>query len=392
MNRNRTLLFLSFLSFFLLGIGASLMGIAWPSVRHTFGLSLEAIGWLLLTSTSGFFLASVSAGRLISRWGIGRLLLTAAGLFATGLAAQAAAPSWWLMVAAAGLAGWASGAIDAGFNVTIAADYSARVMNWMHGFFGVGATAGPLMMTAVFNQGWSWRVGFGLLACWFAALAILFAFMGKRLGNPAASSAAAQPATSYRQTGQQPIVWLGILLFFIYSGIEGTAGQWTYSLFTEARGVQSDAAGYWVSLYWGGLTAGRLLLGTAVHWIGAVRLVQLSMAGVVAGTLLLWPDTAVFNISGMILTGFSLAAIFPTLMSLTPERVTPAHAANAIGFQTGAASLGIAFLPGLAGVLADGWGLETIIPFMLAAAVLLGLVHQLALVRANGRQPAGALP
>jgi fucose permease len=74
------------------------------------------------------------------------------------------------------------------------------------------------------------------------------------------------------------------------------------------------------------------------------------------------------------LTGFAVAPIFPGLVSGTSARVGPRHAANTIGMQIGAAGLGGALIPALAGVLAQRISLE-VIPVYLAAllAVLLGL-------------------
>ena len=54
----------------------------------------------------------------------------------------------------------------------------------------------------------------------------------------------------------------------------------------------------------------------------------------------------------------------------------PEHAANVIGFQVGAASLGIALVPGFAGVLAESRSLEIIAPFLVVASVTMLLLHE----------------
>jgi fucose permease len=87
----------------------------------------------------------------------------------------------------------------------------------------------------------------------------------------------------------------------------------------------------------------------------------------------------VISLISIVLLGFSLAAIFPTLTSDTPQRVGVRHAPNAIGYQMSAASIGIAVLPGLAGVLADATGLEVIVPFLLINSIALLLVYELIL-------------
>ena len=58
----------------------------------------------------------------------------------------------------------------------------------------------------------------------------------------------------------------------------------------------------------------------------------------------------------------------------------------AIGFQIAAAGLGFALLPALGGVLAKNLGLEIIGPFLLAASVVMFLLHEVV-----ARHPARSL-
>jgi len=70
------------------------------------------------------------------------------------------------------------------------------------------------------------------------------------------------------------------------------------------------------------------------------------------------------------LFGFSLSPIFALMITRTQEQLGPVHAPNAIGLQVAAAAAGVGVLPGLAGVLADRWGLEVIPAFLLAVICL----------------------
>jgi fucose permease len=91
--------------------------------------------------------------------------------------------------------------------------------------------------------------------------------------------------------------------------------------------------------------------------------------------------------------GFSLAPIFPLLISLTPARLGEARAAHAIGLQVSAACLGSAALPGAAGLLARWRGLESIGAFLVVGTVLLALLHEALLVvarRRSGADPVSA--
>lgn len=179
------------------------------------------------------------------------------------------------------------------------------------------------------------------------------------------------------ETLRLPIVWLSLLVFFTYTGVESTAGQWAYSLFTEARSVAESTAGFWVSVYWGGLAAGRLILGKVVDKSDAALVLRLCILCVIVGAgLIWWHLTDTLSFLGLALIGVAEGPIFPSLVSGTSRRVAAGHVDNAIGFEVTAASLGVAALSSLAGILAARRSLEVIGPFLVGCAGLMFLLHE----------------
>jgi fucose permease len=382
-HRSRYLLIaIAYLDFVVLGLSSGLLGVAWSSIRQTFGAPLDAVGALLLTTTAGYLLASFTSGASIARIGVGSLLLVGTAIAGAGPLGYVAAPAWWVMVAIGFIAGLGSGVVDAGLNTYIATNHSPTLMNWLHASFGLGATLGPLLMTGIIERGYSWRWGYGVVAAINLALALGFVFTLRhwrlRETQPAHPDAAPAKKASSLDTLRLPIAWLGIALFVVFTGIEGSAGQWVYSLFTDARAMPAAAAGMWVSAYWGIFTVGRILFGFVAARVGLIPLLRACTAGAIVGAALLWSnvnDTA--SCLGLALIGLCVAPMYPSSTSLTPWRVGEAHAANAIGFQVAAGGLGFALLPSLAGVLARAMGLEIVGPFLLVAATAMFVLHEL---------------
>jgi fucose permease len=379
-------LFLYLACFVALGASGGLLGVAWPSIQATFSLPLDAVGLLLLASTVGFVLVSTVAGQLASRLGIGRFLLLSNLVLAAGILGLAFAPAWWIMILLSLFAGWGTGGFDTGLNIFVATNHGVRVMNWTHATFGIGATIGPLLMTAAVTSSYGWRAGYLVVGLCMVLLSPFFIPVIRAAGRPstatnpvAAETQQAVQVARPSQTLHLPLVWLGILLFAVYAGVEVAVGQWAFALFTESRNIPPELAGLFVSLYWAGLTAGRLVLGAIAPRLGVVTLVRASMIGVCVASALLWITNPIASLVSVVLLGFSLAAIFPTLMSDTPRRVGARHAPNAIGYQMSAASIGIAILPGLAGVLADASNLEIIVPFVLINGIILLLLNEVIL-------------
>ena len=169
--------------------------------------------------------------------------------------------------------------------------------------------------------------------------------------------------------------------FFLYVGLEQSAGAWAYSFLTEVRGLSLATAGTWVTLYWSGLTAGRVVFGfVANRWrLDAMVRGALVAIAAAAGLMAIDPFPAASAI-GLAVLGFACGPIFPSLIAATPARLGPAHAANGVGFQVAAAACGQALIPWAVGGVAQHSSLAVLGPALLGFAVALIAVHE-ALVR-----------
>jgi fucose permease len=368
----RLLIALMFIGFISLGLPDGLLGVAWPSLAASRGVSLSALGYLLAAASLGFIAASVFSGRLIARLGVGGLLAAASLTTALSLLGFALAPSWWLLLPMATLLGAGGGCIDGGLNNYAAATTSPRVLTWLHGFYGVGATAGPLLMTAVLAGGQPWQLGYLIVGSAQLGLALAFGLSRGRWRNHAPSERhAVRSAVGLRSTLALPAVWLSALLFVLYTGLEVSAGQWAYTLFTVGRGVDPITAGQWVALYWGGLTVGRFVAGAMAVRLSPRTLLWLGSLGAMAGAALIGLLAAPWaSVAGMALMGAALAPIFPALIGTTAERVGAPHAANAIGIQVAAANVGAAGVPWAVGLVAAGVGVAAIGPTIVVVALI----------------------
>jgi fucose permease len=156
-------------------------------------------------------------------------------------------------------------------------------------------------------------------------------------------------------------------------GLELGAGNWAFGYLVEARGQTELLAGYAVSGYWFGLTAGRFLLSPIVTRLGvtAVGLMTICLTGVTLVTALTWllPGKAAAA-AGLVLLGFFLGPIFPTAMALAPRLTTARLVPTSIGIMNAGSVVGGSSLPWLAGAIAERAGVWTLLPFTLALSLL----------------------
>ncbi len=355
-------------SFVVLGLPDGALGVAWPTIRGQFGRSLSDLGIVIAAGSLGYLTASVLYGRLHTRFGTGLLLASGSTFLGLGLIGVALAPIFALVVVAAAIMGAGGGLVDTGMNAHAALAFDIRSINLLHACYGVGATLGPIFLTISLTSSGSWSPGY--LAMAGIQLMILVAVWMRRsswVSDPA-SSTAASPPSRVRS-------WLLLALFFLYTGVEVGTGHWSFTLLTEDRGYSTGAAGIWVAIYWGGLTAGRFALGIAGHRFAAIPTLHGSVTISLIGLGLFWADPVGLGVLGLPITSLGLAAIFPTLIAVTPARLGSDRSTRSIGHQLAAANLGVAAIPWLIGLFAESLGVSALAPGLFATGLLLAVVH-----------------
>ena len=84
--------------------------------------------------------------------------------------------------------------------------------------------------------------------------------------------------------------------------------------------------------------------------------------------------TATLTSAGLVLLGFFLGPIFPTMIAVVPRLTTPRLVPTAVGLINGVSVVGGAAFPWLAGAIAQRVGIWTLLPFTVALAIVqLGL-------------------
>jgi Fucose permease len=380
MPQRTVLLALAFIAFTSLGLPDGLLGVSWPSIRQDFHVPLDNLGLVIAIATAGYLCASFCSGIVLRVLPLGTVLALSTFAASFALLGFALAPYWWLILILSFIAGLGGGAIDAGLNSYGAKHFTPRALNWMHAFFGLGTTIGPMIVTAVLGSGLVWQVSYLIVGLAQLALAITF-FVTRRYWqqepNISDSSQTSPSHAPTLKTLRRPVVWFGMLMFFFYSGVELATAQWSYSVLTLGRGVSETTAGFVVSLYWGSLMVGRILFGFIANRVPLIATLRLCIIGSIIGAFLFWRDLSLpFSVLGLMMIGFFFAPIFASLISLTPKRVGEEHANSAIGFQVAFAALGAASLTGFAGILARALGLEIIGLAIFSAAVFLLIFYE----------------
>lgn len=358
------LLIIIYLAFISLGLPDSLLGAAWPVMQSDLGARLDTAGFLFMTIAGGTIISSLVSGKVLKRFGTGKVTFVSVFMTAFALLGFHFAPSVvWLLVCAIPL-GLGAGAVDAGLNDYVATHYKAHHMSWLHCFWGVGATLGPIIMAQFISGQNSWRNGyFAISGIQFALVIILFLTLPlwnrvTKNSNIAVNEDCEE--TSFDEDGKviKPLQIKGVKLalasFLFYCGVEASVGLWGSSYLVNVKGLSAATAAQWVSFYYAGITIGRLITGFITFKISNFTLIRTGqIIALIGAAFLFLPLPTIFSLVGFILIGLGLAPIFPCMLHETPTRFGKTHSQTIMGYQMAVAYTGSTFVPPLLGFMAS---------------------------------------
>lgn len=374
-------LLIIYLTFISLGLPDSMLGAAWPVMQPGFRVPYDYAGLASMVVTGGTILASLLSGRLIDRFGTGLVTLTSVAMTAGALLGLSWAPTFlWVVVMAIPL-GLGAGAVDSGINAYVAEHYKAHHMNWLHCFWGVGAMAGPLILSQAIARGHSWRTGYlivgAIQAGLVAVLLLSLPLWGRTKTKVKAETDGEEGGAARARLGLfAPLhlpgakLAMGTLLF--YCGVESSVNLWGSSYLVHARGLEAATAAGWIAGFFGAITVGRFLVGFLSMKLSNKRLIRLGAVLVLAGSLLLMaPLPPAFALLAIVAIGLGCAPIFPGMLHETPVNFGKENAPQIVGFQMAAAYVGATLLPPLFGFIADRTSLALLPAFLLGYTLIM---------------------
>jgi fucose permease len=311
--------------FGLLGFFVATLGPLIPLLRDREGLDAATAG-LIITGFFGGSLVSTAVGGAISdRWARGPLYVGSAVLFLGGVGMLAIPWGWPFPLGAVTIAGLGFGGLVLIVNTVMAAR-GLTYVSLVNGTFGLGAAAGPALISITHG---------GLLFA-FVAVGVLVA-LPLRMGVPDA------PAERARLT-VGPVMLLFCGLLFCYAGVEAGLSSWEATNL-RAHGYAPDTAAALTSLFWLGLAASRLLVPLVTRTWAEARILVTAFLACAGGLTLIAVDVSAPV--GFFLLGVFVGPVFPTTLAWIAATLPHPRRVNAVVLTV--AMLGNATVPTLIG-------------------------------------------
>ena len=382
------LLAIIYVSFISLGLPDSLLGSVWPTVYREFQVPISYAGIVSMIIAVGTIISSLQSDRL-TRWlGTGKVTAISVATTAAALFGFSCSNSFWMLCLWAIPYGLGAGSVDASLNNYVALHYESRHMSWLHCFWGVGATLGPYIMGFALTAGSGWNAGYryvGILQLVLTAVLFLSLPLWKgRMADSGDGSADMGKTLSLREvlgiSGAKEVM----LCFFCYCALEQTAGLWASSYLSLHKGVASETAAGFASMFFIGITAGRAISGFVTMKLNDTQMIRLGL--VIIGTgiaAMLLPFGAAASLIGLILIGLGCAPIYPCVIHSTPEHFGADKSQAIIGVQMASAYCGTCLMPPLFGLIANHITVSLLPVYMLAILALMAVMHERLLVKAG---------
>ena len=367
-----------------------------PLLRDEFGVSWVQLGLVSTVFYCVSGLMQTVAGFLVDRFGARRVLLTGMTLFGGSIAAVGLAPSYWMLLPAAALAG-------AGNSVFHPADYSmlnttvsprrvARAYS-VHGLSGnLGWVLAPAVVMPVAHVA-GWRAGLIVAGALALLTTLVIARLSRGLGQPMHGAVAEAP-TSLR-AGLRVLLVLPILIAFGYfallsaafTGIQSFAVPallmiYAAPLTLAAGALTAFLVGNASGLLAGGFLADRVRHHTAVAVCGVLG--AATLMGIMA-----WGGLPLAMLAiAMAATGFSLGITSPSRDMIVRAATPRGSSGKVFGFVYSGLDLGSLVAPPI-----YGWFLDHDAPrgmFVVVAAIMVVMI--LTVIQVGRRAPAAAAP
>lgn len=369
-----------FLMMLILGISDGLRGVFLPLFERTYELDSIRSSIIIMCSYVGNLLFLLLGGRILDNMSKKRFLFALTVIWMTALLFYVLTESYRVLLVCIIFSLGASTMLSTSLNIITPLFFTASAMyvNLFNFAQGVGLFTAQNVGGRFAEQmsGWhGWNAV--LLGCGVLSLVIL-----ALIRFPQTKPAAQKPSTL--AIFRNPAAKYLILLFGFYYIAEHGLQNWMVTYGSSYLGFSTQQAALYLSLFFGGITVGRLVFAPLVQKMGVLR----SMAVFTVIGTVLYVAGVLLERSGMVmlcLSGLAFSIIYPTLVVVVGKYYAPEENGTAVGLIAGISTVfDIAFNIGF-GALVEAVGFAIAIKVLPVAMIGFCVVYLVMQKRVRAR-------
>ena len=245
-------------------------------------------------------------------------------------------------------------------------------MNFLHGFWGVGAFSGPFLMSLLIKSNISWRIGYIIVAGMLLFIALIV-FISRKIWTEKNSRSEEKIYISNKEALKIPLVKSALISFSFFSYIELTTGLWISSYFFFVLEVSSYYSALITALFYGSITAGRIILGFFSNRFENYKIIRAGEIVIILGCVLMVAGNIYMSVIGALMIGIGSSPVYPAMLYETPKRFGEQSSLTVMGLQMAVSYTGGAISPFIFGVLASIFSFNLLPYYILFGAVIIFL-------------------
>lgn len=311
-----------FAAFFVLGLITASLGPSLPSFSRGTNSTLQELGVLFPVRAGAYLFGAWLTGHLIDKTR-GHVLLVS-GMLLMGITTFFIPEIHriWVLLVAMVFMGWGMGILDVSGNTLLmwqALEDPGSAMNALHFFYGLGSFLSPLILAGAMQYTNGIKAGYFIYG--IVLIPLLFPIL--RANSPQPPREEAPEHASRLPVANRRALVLIAVFFFLYVGVEVGFGGWIAAYGLKSRLTTEVTGAVLTSAYWGTFTASRLVsVPLAARWKPKSILVMDLSGGLLSlAVILLWPTSPVALWVGALGLGWSLASVFPTMLTFANQHL-----------------------------------------------------------------------
>jgi fucose permease len=357
----KKLLSISLVSMFFFGSIDAWRSIVTPMIQEDMALDYLQLSTAFSLSSFGYLAGSFIGGFTVDKTGLKRVTVIGGILIAAGLMLYMSVDHLALFMAGFLISGMGGGIFEVGINgvvpaVSKSAEDQARYFNWLHGFYGIGATVVPLFGVWILPHFDDWRSGF-----WFVltVLALVLMYVAKLRYEGAAT--VRKKADDHRfdpvAKWKPSLMLYGLLIaVMMYVMAEVGFAAWLPTYLVRVKNLTISEGAFYLSGFYLIFTAGRLTGHWWINRLGQTWAVLISsFVAIAALAIAVWGNEA--TLFFFIVAGIGFAAVFPTIAAIACH-LFAGHAGKVLGLLFAASGIGALLANVLIGAVAATYGLK----------------------------------
>lgn len=364
------LLSVIFLSFIGLGLPDTILGSIWPVIQKDINAPVYSAGIITLIVQAGTVISSLFSSKLVYKYSTQIVTFFSILLTSIALIIFAFSENVFFLFAAAVPLGLGAGSVDAALNGYVANNFKSNIMNFLHGFWGVGAFLGPFTMSFFIKSDYGWRAGYiftAIILCFIA----LTVFLSRKIWINKNNTSEEKVYISNKEALKIPLVKSALTTFLFFSYIELTTGLWISSYFVYGLGISKYYAALITAFFYGSITAGRIITGLFSNNFENYKIIRAGEMAIIAGCVLMIFGDIYLSVAGAFIIGIGSSPVYPAMLHETPRRFGEKASLTVMGLQMSVSYTGGALAPLIFGMFADKFSFNLLPYYILFGAVII---------------------